>query len=448
MMRCRHERAVPEPVQRGAGGAIPAGNIRRTRWPLIAILLAVCAASAQACDVPVFRYALERWPSVPYEAALLHRGPLTEAETKAADRLDSVPAANLRVRRADLSNESGARLERLWDEAGRPKLPCVVLRYPLELGIATPIWVGPLTDENAGAVADSPARREVGRRILEGDSAVWVLLESGNAERDAAARSLLEKHLKQANETVELPPGLADVPQGRAQIFAVLSPPVHVHFSLLAVAHADPAERIFSAMLLNSEPGLTEYASQPMVFPIYGRGRSLYALVGKGITEENVLEACRFLVGACSCIAKAENPGTDLLMAADWEAGLDGSAVNVVEPQPLVSLATLAEAEAETAAAETPKPAAPKPETPAAAPEKAASAPETCAAAPEPAEAAAPPSAPTLAARAGVETKDEPTSPRGAGGLVRNMLIALGLIVVVAALLVIRIARQPRREQR
>jgi len=36
-----------------------------------------------------------------------------------------------------------------------------------------------------------------------------------------------------------------------------------------------------------------------------------------------------------------------------------------------------------------------------------------------------------------VETKDEPTSPRGAGGLVRNMLIALGLIVVVAALLVI-----------
>jgi hypothetical protein len=424
--------------------------ILRTPRTLAALLLitwsAAFAAPAQACDVPVFRYALERWPSVPYEMVVLHRGPLADDERSAAGALDASPTSNLTVRLADLASRPSASLERLWEQAGRPELPCMILRYPQEVGIVRPAWWGRLTADNAKALADSPARREVARRILEGHSAVWVLLESGDAERDAAARSLLEKHLEQANQTVELPPGLADVPQGRADIFAVLSPPVQVRFSLLAVVRADPAERVFAAMLLNSEPGLTEYASQPMVFPIYGRGRSLYALVGKGITEENVLEACRFLVGACSCIAKAENPGTDLLMAVDWEAGLDGSAVNVVEPQPLVSLATLAEAD--VAAADTPEPAAPAPEAPAAAPEQSTATPATRADVPEPAEAAAAPSPPTLAALAGAETNDEPISPRGAGGLVRNMLIALGLIVVVAVLLVIRIARQPRRERR
>ena len=44
------------------------------------------------------------------------------------------------------------------------------------------------------------------------------------------------------------------------------------------------------------------------------------ALVGRGINEENIEESCQFLVGACSCEVKSQNPGADLLVRANWES--------------------------------------------------------------------------------------------------------------------------------
>jgi hypothetical protein len=46
----------------------------------------------------------------------------------------------------------------------------------------------------------------------------------------------------------------------------------------------------------------------------------LLPLVGKGITGKNLHDAAEFLAGACSCEIKDQNPGFDLLLAADWEA--------------------------------------------------------------------------------------------------------------------------------
>ena len=57
----------------------------RTKLPagMLALLLAAFLAwsgTAFACNVPVFRYALERWQPDPYRATLFHRGPLSEAQ--------------------------------------------------------------------------------------------------------------------------------------------------------------------------------------------------------------------------------------------------------------------------------------------------------------------------------------------------------------------------------
>ena len=96
------------------------------------------------------------------------------------------------------------------------------------------------------------------------------------------------------------------------------------------------------SILINSEPDLFDYMSYPMAFPVYGRGRALYALVGAGINEWNINEACAFITGACSCEVKALNPGVDLLMMVDWEAGFELRwAVNFTMP-PLVGLSELA----------------------------------------------------------------------------------------------------------
>ena len=59
-----------------------------------------------------------------------------------------------------------------------------------------------------------------------------------------------------------------------------------------------------------------------MALPVFGRGRALYALVGKGINEDTIEEACKFVTGPCGCEVKRQNPGMDLLMLESWEAKL------------------------------------------------------------------------------------------------------------------------------
>jgi len=87
---------------------------------------------------------------------------------------------------------------------------------------------------------------------------------------------------------------------------------------MLRLARDDRSEEVLVRMLLHSEDDLNE-TKEPMAFPIYGRGRVLYALVGKGINDETVDDACSFLTGPCSCIIKEQNPGLDLLLSVDWE---------------------------------------------------------------------------------------------------------------------------------
>ena len=56
------------------------------------LLVLSAAALAPTCNIPVFRYALERWPADSYEVILFHRGPLTAAEQALADqRIGDVP---------------------------------------------------------------------------------------------------------------------------------------------------------------------------------------------------------------------------------------------------------------------------------------------------------------------------------------------------------------------
>jgi hypothetical protein len=53
--------------------------------------------------------------------------------------------------------------------------------------------------------------------------------------------------------------------------------------------------------------------------------------VGKGMTEDNIGKACAFLVGPCSCTIKRLNPGTDMLMTADWIIGVKEPLVKDVQ---------------------------------------------------------------------------------------------------------------------
>ena len=86
----------------------------------------------------------------------------------------------------------------------------------------------------------------------------------------------------------------------------------------LAEATTRP-ETVFLRLLLFGDKPLLE-SREPIVIPIYGRGRAMGCLVGKDIAAEGISELGAFLAGQCSCEVKEQNPGYDLLMAVDWDA--------------------------------------------------------------------------------------------------------------------------------
>lgn len=420
---------------------------------LAALVLLGCSLAigcpALACDVPVFRYALELWPSADYEVFVLQRDPLSASEQNAAEYLSAStgelsPHVNIKVRVADLAHASGAPLAELWEEAGRPDLPCLILRYPRESGIDRIAWSGPLTTESVWALVDSPARREISRRILAGHSAVWVLLTSGDADKDAAAEALLDRCLSKIEQTLELPAPVAGTLAGQTSMPEAEAPPLQIRFSFLSISPRDPAESVLAGMLLRSEPDLSDYAAKLklIAFPVYGRGRALYALAGRGLNEENISEACQFLAGPCFCEAKALAPGTDLVVATDWDTALEGSPRQAVVEQPLVGLSTLAEAGSDpgasgqnldVAAVESP----PSLEELSPGLEGAANAREASAPVSEAVGGPAP-SASDSPARA---------APLPLGKLFRNLLIAFGALLVVILFLGIYISKKAARQR-
>ena len=321
-----------------SGHMVPSCRIG-LRWRAAVLLgcIAGCLLAvhrpAQACSVPVFRYALDRWPADDFELAVVHRGPLTPEQSTLIDRLRKSAAgpgarANLSVRTIDvalLPSERSAADDGGSIESG--DLPRLVLRFPEKTRIGTHVWSGSLNATSVGALLDSPVRRRIASRLVDGESAVWVLLESGHAEKDEAAAELLKTELARLQRTLELP----DPNQGIA--YEAVAPEVieslRIAFSTVRLARSDEAERVLAGMLLGTEPDLHTYR-EPIVFPVFGRGRVLYALVGEGINPKNISQAAGYLIGACSCLAKAENPGLDLLILADWDAAPDLS----FEPAP------------------------------------------------------------------------------------------------------------------
>ena len=93
-------------------------------------------------------------------------------------------------------------------------------------------------------------------------------------------------------------------------------------FSILRVSKTDTTDKYFYHMLISCDPDLEKYSDEPIVFPIYGRGRVLYALVGEGISTANIEEAAMFITGPCGCQIKMLNPGIDLLIQANWEKAI------------------------------------------------------------------------------------------------------------------------------
>ncbi len=252
---------------------------------------------------------------------------------------EAFPYSNYVVRSMDLSEEEDVSLEKLRESDPEAELPWVVIRFPRTARIESNLWAGPLMSDTIQAIPISPKRQEVAKRILQGDTSVWLFLESGNEEKDEQAYKLLEEKLQMLEKKLKLPEQPYDTPAYPDSMMPE-EDELKIQFSILRLSRAEQDEELLVNMLMQSEWDLGDYSSEPMAFPIYGRGRILYALVGEGINEDNVIEACLFLTGPCSCMAKDMNPGTDMLMSVDWDAALQNKWVDAFEEAEFFGLTT------------------------------------------------------------------------------------------------------------
>ena len=330
----------------------------RTFYLAAACGLAFLAGPAAACNTPVFRYALERWEPDIYGVLVFHEGPLDANAQKAVDFLKKAAAdrdtpCNMDVLTVDVSGEIPETVKEVWEQHKGKPLPRMVAFYPRRFGPAVVAWAGPVTEADARALLDSPTRQAIYKHIVSGASAVWVLLEGGEKAKDDAAAQLIQKQLKTMETELELPPQAPD-PFGPPEPEG--GPPLKISFPLVRLPRQAPGEQAFVQMLLNTEADLkTEYAGEPMAFAVFGQGRAMWGLVGKGINADNVAEVCAFLVGRCSCQVKEQNPGIDMLIAADWYAAFGpGEAVTaplataLIAPEPDTQPATQPAAAAAT----------------------------------------------------------------------------------------------------
>jgi len=291
----------------------------RVRFFVSMILPVLLVPPLSACDVPLFLHALEHWPADPYPVTVIHDGPLSPEQRSLIESLEQVAGdpplpSNVLLEVVDVKAHPGGQLDALFPSLPGPKLPCLVVRFPATARLAERLWAGPLAAAAVRSLADSPARRTVAKRILEGETAVFLLLEGGRKDKDDAAAKLLQDELQRLQRHLKLPEA---TPSPEDPVTRE-GPPLRIAFSLIRVARDDPSEKMLVRMLLRSQDDLVD-RSDAMVFPVFGRGRALPPLVGCDITRERLEEVGAFLVSPCSCEVKRLRPGLDLLMAVDWD---------------------------------------------------------------------------------------------------------------------------------
>ena len=367
----------------GAGWCIPSrkgkmdilGKCGYSRVLSSIALCLICSATVLACSVPVFRYALERWPADDYGVVIVYESSLSKEQQGAVDYLrqqtrEENGALNLDVYPADVTSDEEAFLTE-FARKHRGKAPTIHLLYPRYSEHSEPIWSGELTMQNVHALAHSKLLNTVSGEILKGKTAVWILLESGDKAKDDEASRVLDSVLLKAEEEFVLPDGIMtadgevtgdeanDAAGGYGGVNSInmlQSPvPLEISFSTERLSRDSPEEQILLATLMNIEPDLHDLATKPMAFPVFGQGRVLEPLVGLGINEENIASMTYYLCGPCSCQVKFENPGVDLLVARDWYAVLEGhEIIEDRERPPLSGVADLVDQEGEVDRAEKP----------------------------------------------------------------------------------------------
>lgn len=298
--------------------------------PLLLLLSTVLTATA--CEVPVFRFALERWFSEPLMIEVAADGP-GGPEGEAAlrwlrNQIPGQPKSNVALRFTEPANPGDGRvMMRLLHPATR------------QPG-AAPWWEGMMTEDNARDLTGSPLRDTIAAELLDGTSAVWIVVSQGDPDADARAMAAVQKGIDRAMQTLSLPKGVIE-PQDAARKMAMFpnatmddvlrtTLPLRIRFKALLLRHDDPREVILRDLLASTASARPP--GEPLVAPFFGRGRALPPAPASAVGEDGVFQGCAYLCGACACMVKQQNPGIDLPFRIDWDSHLKPHLATIDRP--------------------------------------------------------------------------------------------------------------------
>ncbi len=309
---------------------------------VIAVLLILGSASIHACSVPVFRYALERWRPAPYEVTVYYRDSLSSSDSAIVSSLHEAGrgarSANIYTTLVDVSDSLEEHLRMRWDSVATRELPRVALYAGHYRSLSKPLWEAPLSTETVEQLLESPVRTEITRRLLAGETAVWVVIPSGDREKDRAVMDTIRTNLDKLRETLEIPEPDYDV----GYFEPAQGVPLKIAFSTLVLSPTDPSEEVLRNLLFGGT--VPDSLPEPLVIPFTGRGRALITVEGPKVTARTMKQIGRFLTGPCACTVKDANPGTDMLFAVDWDRALHSRPKQEPLP-PLAGLEKFAEAD-------------------------------------------------------------------------------------------------------
>lgn len=297
---------------------------------LLSIFVLLIATSALACNVPVFRYALERWDADGFELAVLHSDQeLTEEEQQAFDLLegysfDGDDSINLHLHSLTPSTLPDHFLAAFFEEPPVFQESAVFyLFHPRPSNLPGLIFQAPLTLANVKKLLYSELRKTISDSICSGTTIVWVLVESGDPEKDSKVWKTLQEAVVDLPPTIELPEGitLANGSVTGPLDYSrdpdnVLDSDISLKIEFQALRLSKGSEEVLMQTMRSGFE--LEPISEPRVYSFFGQGRCLDPLTGSEINLRNFKSIAKYLCGACSCEVKYQNPGIDVLMLCPW----------------------------------------------------------------------------------------------------------------------------------
>ncbi len=271
-----------------------------------------------------------KWKADYYRALVIYDGEnkmetdegIKAIQNKIDDKVKSLNLSLMKISSSDKNNLDDKTAEVL-KILNPEKFPFTIIYFPENSDLENPLWTGNMTSEEAGIIGDSPARREIARRLLKGESAVWLLIEAGIDYKDYRILKLLSEEIKNIGNAPSaaanpLPPEADGKKEGGSE------PKSQGRMSIVRISRDDAAEKTLLKMIADIEPEIMNVSNDPVLVPVYARGRILGLMSNDEISRESIKNKIELILGGGADREKGLSSGTALLLSVDWDAFAGG----------------------------------------------------------------------------------------------------------------------------